>query len=328
VTPVDPKRSIWEHKILVVNFMAGHNSAFDAIYNGVKNASILFNGKGNITRFSGHPAPDPIRFPIPKPFTLVFEPQAPKPRLEKRPPPKKYLLRLINTSWDSTFIFSIDNHILTIAGADFVPIVPYHNTSVLIGIGQRYQLVVEAAPKASGDDKPPADGNFWMRTWIAPDCFHGSEQGIHGYEKAGILRYDNTSTSFPTSKPWANISHACSDETYSSLHPILEWQVGKASNGRDGENRAVKANFTGPPTAPFPVAKFSFSKPGDPAFIPLRIDYSDPIFLSLNYTGTWPESWVVLPENYSSTDWVCYLSPVNYYVLFSSTENMYDFTNN
>ena len=47
----------------------------------------------------------------------------------------RYLLRLINTSVDSTFIFSIDGHNLTVIGMDFVPIEPYTNTSVLIGIG-------------------------------------------------------------------------------------------------------------------------------------------------------------------------------------------------
>ena len=61
---------------------------------------------------------------------------------------KRYLLRLINTSFDSTFIFSIDNHWLQIIGADFVPIEPYYNTSVLIGIGQRYHVIVEADPVA------------------------------------------------------------------------------------------------------------------------------------------------------------------------------------
>lgn len=97
--------------------MAGHNSAFDAAYNNVKHPDILLNGRGNITRFSGLKAPDTI----PEPYTLHFEAQAKKPRFGKQPPAKKYLLRLINTSWDSTFVFSIDNHILTIAGADFVP---------------------------------------------------------------------------------------------------------------------------------------------------------------------------------------------------------------
>ena len=49
---------------------------------------------------------------------------------------KKYLLRLINTSVDSTFVFAIDNHDITVMSSDFVPIVPYKTDSVLIGIGK------------------------------------------------------------------------------------------------------------------------------------------------------------------------------------------------
>ena len=47
----------------------------------------------------------------------------------------RYLLRLINTSVDTTFIFSIDSHKLTVVEADFVPIKNYTTESVLIGIG-------------------------------------------------------------------------------------------------------------------------------------------------------------------------------------------------
>ena len=48
---------------------------------------------------------------------------------------KKYLLRLINTSVDTTFIFSIDNHTMQVVGSDFVPIHPYMKNHVLVGIG-------------------------------------------------------------------------------------------------------------------------------------------------------------------------------------------------
>ncbi|KAL9116976.1 MAG: hypothetical protein Q9187_006494 [Circinaria calcarea] len=49
---------------------------------------------------------------------------------------KKYLMRLINTSVDTTFVFAIDNHNVTVVGSDFVPIHPYTTSSVLVGIGK------------------------------------------------------------------------------------------------------------------------------------------------------------------------------------------------
>ena len=61
--------------------------------------TILLNGKGNITRTVGKPN----KLKVPKPETIYFD--------GKKQPNgkyKKYLLRLINTSFDSTFVFSID----------------------------------------------------------------------------------------------------------------------------------------------------------------------------------------------------------------------------
>lgn len=45
------------------------------------------------------------------------------------------MLILINTAVDTTFVFSIDEHVLEIIEADFVPIRPYNRTSILVGIG-------------------------------------------------------------------------------------------------------------------------------------------------------------------------------------------------
>lgn len=50
---------------------------------------------------------------------------------------RKYLFRLINTSVDTTFVFSIDNHDLTVITTDFVPIHPYTVDHIVIGIGKR-----------------------------------------------------------------------------------------------------------------------------------------------------------------------------------------------
>lgn len=51
-------------------------------------------------------------------------------------------MRLINTSVDTTFVFAIDNHNLTVIETDFVPINPYVTNSVLIGIGMTNICIV------------------------------------------------------------------------------------------------------------------------------------------------------------------------------------------
>ena len=50
-------------------------------------------------------------------------------------PGKKHRIRLINMSTDSHYKFSIDEHVLTVQAADFVPIVPYQTTVLNIFIG-------------------------------------------------------------------------------------------------------------------------------------------------------------------------------------------------
>jgi FtsP/CotA-like multicopper oxidase with cupredoxin domain len=55
-------------------------------------------------------------------------------------PGTKYLMRIINTSTDQHFKFLIDGHTMTVASADFVPIQPYTQTVLDIGIGNPSQL--------------------------------------------------------------------------------------------------------------------------------------------------------------------------------------------
>lgn len=52
---------------------------------------------------------------------------------------KKYMLILVNTAVDTTFVFSIDDHTLEVIEMDFVPIHPYNTTNIKIGIGKRYR---------------------------------------------------------------------------------------------------------------------------------------------------------------------------------------------
>ena len=118
---------------------------------------------------------------------------------------KRYLFRIINTSFQSTFIFSIDNHLLQVVSTDFVPIFPYSTKSISVGIGQRYNVIVEADPlndEAGGVSK---DGNYWIRTHIA-NC--GPSNETINYNTTGILRYNKTSTVDPTSREWT-VSRNC-----------------------------------------------------------------------------------------------------------------------
>ena len=192
----------------------GHNTAFDAVTVGLKDADILLNGRGNITNYNNAIANTTA---VQDSYSITFA----KPG---KGTAKKYHLRVINTSFIRTFVFSIDNHKLQIVGADFVLIQPYSKTSLLIGVGQRYDVIVEADLLAYNDTSPlPTDGNYWIRTYII--ACGGAITYSPGHERTGILRYDSSSTTDPSTQPWQDVSTDCADEAYTSLQPIVPWQV-------------------------------------------------------------------------------------------------------
>lgn len=201
---------------------------------------------------------------------------------------------------------------LQIVQSDFVPIVPYRNTSVLVGIGQRYHVIVEANPVANARGPPPRDGNFWIRTRKA-ECFgfvnpenaptplpaRTTTASLH-YEKAGILRYSD-SKALPTSSEWEGVSVRCSDETYSSLKPVLPWTVGQAANVQSNEvGEILTVQFQAAPAIyPLALAAIGHETP----FTPLLISYENPAFLNLENTGPWDPLWTVFNES-SKDEWV------------------------
>lgn len=52
---------------------------------------------------------------------------------------KKHLLRLINGSAGTNFVFSIDKHNFTVIESDLVPIEPYNTSSLHLSIGKSCQ---------------------------------------------------------------------------------------------------------------------------------------------------------------------------------------------
>lgn len=197
--------------------------------------------------------------------------------------------------------------------SDFVPIEPYTSTSVHIGIGQRYNVIVEADPQGSedGGNPVPDDGSFWIRTWVPDGC--GTAPGGEGYEETGILRYGNaSSTATPTSRPWGDVSRLCADEPYESLRPKLPWKVGPAANGVSSGEPGEQFNVTlesfpenSTQYQQYPLAAFSLQPKGSSVFNPLQINYSDPTIAHLDEPlSSFPRKWVTIPEDYDDEAWV------------------------
>lgn len=135
-------------------------------------------------------------------FQTVFEPR------------KRYLLRLVNTGTDSQFQFSIDGHKLLVIANDFVPIKPYVTDSVIINAAQRYDVIVEASAS-------PKD--YWLRAFWVNAC--AGVANDHPEDSTGIIRYDSTSKSDPTSVSVVQPPTICGDEPLQNLEPYVQYDI-------------------------------------------------------------------------------------------------------
>ena len=84
--------------------------------------------------------------------------------------------------------------------------------SVLVNIGQRYDIIVEANA---------ATDNYWLRAgWISACATNDNPSNM-----TGIVRYDSTSTADPTTTG-ITVGTYCGDEPAASLVPHLSLSIG------------------------------------------------------------------------------------------------------
>lgn len=143
---------------------------------------------------------------------------------------KKYRIRLVNGAADTHFRFTIDNHTLEVIASDFVPIVPYTAESVSIGMGQRYDVIVEATEST---------GNFWLRAIPQESC--SDNDNVDNI--LGIVRYDSTSTDEPTTTSYT-LDDSCADEDASNIVPYVAIDVGSTISDTDDELAALSIGTT------------------------------------------------------------------------------------
>ncbi|KAI9799795.1 MAG: hypothetical protein M1825_004355 [Sarcosagium campestre] len=205
---------------------------------------------------------------------------------------KRYLLRLVNTSTESTFIVSLDKHILEVVSNDLVAIEPYKTKSLHLGIGQRYSVIVEADPTES-----TSDGAYWLRTTVAQGCGDVTQRN----ETTAVIRYDEKSTNLPTSHPW-NYSILCQDEPYENLKPIVPWEVASSPANADDDPYRADLNVTYPDGKILDHWRLANHT--------LWIDYSDPTILDLD-NATWNPSSNVAEYDYDNK-WVYIVLQANW----------------
>ncbi|KAF8542012.1 multicopper oxidase-domain-containing protein [Trichophaea hybrida] len=183
---------------------------------------------------------------------------------------KKYLLRLVNTSADMQFRFSIDNHMLEVVQADFVPIVPFFTPNISIGIGQRYTIVPHTRSLA----------HIW------------------------VLRYSYSPTTDPVSHPYNETYYTiptlpeCLDIDRSLLTPVVPWEIGAPADTQ--EYTVARTTFNPPSSGPHGFNRWEVGG------APMWLDWANPAIVNLDNT-TWNDEYDVTVENGGSGGWVYFI---------------------
>ena len=194
-------------------------------------------------------------------------------------PKKKHLLRLINGSASSSYVFSIDNHTMTVVASDLVAVKPYRTDSLLLGIGQRYTVVVEANQKV---------GSYWMRTTPAAGCNSfrtdkATGQFLQVKETTSFIVYDGApSLPFPdaNSGKQKSVTDACVDESQISqkrLVPKVPWKVLPAENQITPITAALESKVNPALYPQLPFAHWVLAS--DALSNPLWVNFSQPTIL-------------------------------------------------
>ncbi len=122
-------------------------------------------------------------------------------------PGKKHLLRLINTSVDNSLTVTLAGHSFTVISTDLVPVTPTVRSSLFMGVGQRYDVIVEANQKVD---------NYWLNVTLEKGGNCGDSRNPF---PAAVMHYDGAGTGNPTSRG-SPVTAGCSGE--SGFVPIVK----------------------------------------------------------------------------------------------------------
>ncbi|PSS05173.1 laccase [Coniella lustricola] len=137
-------------------------------------------------------------------------------------PGKRHRLRLINTSVENHFQVSIVGHDMTVIGTDFVPVDSFTTSSLFVGIGQRYDVTIDASQ---------ATDNYWMNVTFGGGGGCGKSNNPY---PAAIIHYDGAATGNPTNLGTVPTDHECLDLI--NFTPVVSRSVPTSSFTATGDN--------------------------------------------------------------------------------------------
>ncbi|KAI9048532.1 hypothetical protein LZ554_007365 [Drepanopeziza brunnea f. sp. 'monogermtubi'] len=190
-----------------------------------------------------------------------------------------YRIRLVNGALDTHFKFMIDEHTMTVIAMDLVPIVPYDTTVLSIGMGQRYDIIVNATESS---------GNFWIRAIPQVAC----SDNDNADNILGIMMYDSTDTTEPSTSPYT-YTDSCDDEAMTDLVPYVSKTV--SSSADESDDLAVSVSKSNN------VFKWYM------AGTTFEVEWEDPTLLQMYENSTdWTDSSHVI-ELPTDSEWVYFI---------------------
>jgi FtsP/CotA-like multicopper oxidase with cupredoxin domain len=117
---------------------------------------------------------------------------------------------------DTHYKVMFDDHEMVVIANDFVPIRNFTTKILSVGIGQRYDVIVNATQEK---------GDHWFRA-IPQNCGGGVEEG---FDMRAIMRYSNTSSEDPPARATPEIEFDCKDMPMENLVPVLSIDAGPPS---------------------------------------------------------------------------------------------------
>lgn len=148
---------------------------------------------------------------------------------------KKHLVRIINSSVQNSFTLSMVGHSFQIIATDMVPITPVTVSSIFVGIGQRYDVIISA-------DQPVT--NYWFNA-----TFSSAPCGISNNPRpAMIFQYSGAPNANPTAPGSAPPDSRCQDvHTYAPIvtrtAPTASFPVGNTLNTKMTVNNGIAKVF-------------------------------------------------------------------------------------
>jgi FtsP/CotA-like multicopper oxidase with cupredoxin domain len=124
---------------------------------------------------------------------------------------KRHLLRIINNSVDNGFTVSLVGHTMTIVGSDLVPVNSFTTDSIFLGVGQRYDVTIDASQ---------AVGNYWFNVTFGGNQLCGISKNLF---PAAIFSYETAPNTLPTNKGNPPTEYNCYDNL--NLTPVVTQTV-------------------------------------------------------------------------------------------------------